>query len=81
MNVLWKLFCDWVKRTDEEYIQVNQDAAFINIDVAGKGWIGDDAGGVYFEFDDLNDGISQLEIACNDLHYSFLQESGNETAK
>lgn len=73
MNTLWQFFRDWVKRTDEEYIQANQDAAFINVDVNGKGWIGDDAGGVYFEFDDLVDGIKLLEIACNDLHYNFLR--------
>jgi len=61
INILYDLFTRWVKTTNSEYIRKNPAAPFLNIDAKGQGFVGDDAGGIYFEFDTIADGIRQLQ--------------------
>ena len=61
INTLYTLFALWTQTTHAEYIRDNPIAAFLNITITGNGFIGDDAGGVHFEFNTITDGIKQLQ--------------------
>ena len=62
LNTLYTLFTRWVQISREEYIRENQTAVFLNIDITGQGYISDDTGDIYFEFETIRDGIRQLQI-------------------
>ena len=61
IKTLYALFTCWTQVSHEEYIRANPAAAFLNVDFEGRGFIGDDTGGVYFEFKTIRDGIRQLK--------------------
>ena len=61
IDALYVLFALWAKTSPEEYVREDPIVAFLNIDIAGRGFIGDDAGGTYFEFESIHDGIKQLQ--------------------
>lgn len=52
---LWRLFTVWARYREFD--------PFLNIDVDGRGWVGDGVGGTFFEFDNIGDGIEQIGAA------------------
>ena len=61
INTLYDLLVRWVQVSHDEYIRENPAAVFLIISVEGQGFIGDDAGGIHFEFDTIRDGIARLK--------------------
>jgi hypothetical protein len=57
LNALYAVFKAWLETKPED---VEIESAFMCLYPDGKGWIGDGAGGVYFEFDSPADGIAKM---------------------
>lgn len=58
IDKLYAYFRAWLEEVGEE--EVEKESAFLCICPDGAGWIGDGAGGVFIEFDSMEDGIKVL---------------------
>jgi hypothetical protein len=63
INTLYALLIHWTQTSRAKYIREDPTAVFLNININGQGFIGDDTGAIHLEFDTIQDGIEQLQIA------------------